>query len=169
MQMDGGTATAERRRENDEEGLEFRAGNYVPHPVGAFRAEFVRFERPTEEELRKNPEWDPGRIRLVFHTEAEMEDGEPFQIAVWTAPSFSPRGRLRPMLVAMGVDVDGLVRDQDKLKAFRLKQYTGGKLMLAIEHEPRKDGQGNRAVIKSFLPLPPKVERKRPKFDDDGE
>lgn len=133
--------------------IEWKAGDYEPHPVGVYTAEFAKWEKDEHEEYGL-------RIRLHFETEPEDEDEDAGHISTWTKPSLHPKGRVRPMLAAMGVDVS-----QIDVKDFRLSDYLGKRLLLAIEHEPRKDGQGIKASIKSFLPLPKK--KKRVAVEDD--
>src|SRR5688500_19324719 len=87
-----------------DEDLDWNGGDFIPHPAGEFRAEFTHASVETKEydgEAKK-------RVRLHFQTEAEMPNGEPFGISVATAPSFHPKGKMRPFLTALGEEVDRL-------------------------------------------------------------
>lgn len=144
MQMDN------ERTEIDVDEMEF-GGDYVPHPEGIYRAEFTHAfgfvgvfkDKDTGKTEQKN------RVRMVFTTEAEMENGEPFGISCSTSPSFHSKGKIRPFLTALGEDVAKL-----DPKTFKLKERYGKKLRLHIIHEPRADGQpGVFSKIAAFLPL----------------
>lgn len=157
------------RTETDpDQDLEWSNGSGIPHPAGEYRAEFTHGsveEREYDGQTKK-------RVRLHFQTEAEMPNGDPFGISVATAPSFHPKGKMRPFLIALGEDVDKL-----KPETFKLKDRYGKKLRLYVTHEPRKDGQGVFANISAFLPLKagktngaaPGAPAARPNFDEDDE
>jgi hypothetical protein len=143
--------TDERPQNQD---AELTWNDFTPHPVGIFRAEFTGFEKP-----EPHPQYGQ-RILLHFTTEEKKENGENFTISVFTSISLGPKARVRPMLAAMGVDVTQL-----NVKTFKLSEYIGRKLVLVIEHEPRADGMGINAVIKSFQPL--RSTKPKPSFEED--
>lgn len=87
-------------------------------------------------------------VELHFILDAMKENGEPHTIRVSTAPSFSSKGRIRPLITAFGDDVDKINPRQ-----FKLSSYFGKKLRLYLVEEPKKDGTGKRTVIQAFLPL----------------
>lgn len=139
---------------NSDEGLEWK--DFTPHPAGIWRAEFRSFKK-----AEPHPQFGQ-RLQLHFVTEAQQENGEPCEISVFTSMSLGPKARVRPMLVAMGVKPEEI-----NIKGFKLSAYLKRQLVLVIEQEPRKDGQGVQSVIKSFQPLSSKpAATQRPNFED---
>lgn len=140
-------------------------GEYQPHPTGIYRAQL-----DSVEVTESAPEYgSKPRLKLTFTTDAEMDTGEPFSISVYSAPGLDPRAKVRPFLIALGENLDECAAKMAQ-REFRLSAYIGRKVTVVVEHEPRKDGQGVRAVVKSFQPIPKKAApRPKPNFDDDDE
>jgi hypothetical protein len=134
---------------------EIQFNTFEQHPAGEFRAVFTdaKGERIDYQD-GKGPQL---RVRLKFQTDSQKENGEYRSIDVVTSPSFSAKGKVRPLLTALGVDVDK-IRTSD----FKLSAYFGRKLRLFITEEPKKDGAGKKSVINAFLPLKPAEPAKQP-------
>lgn len=133
---------------------------YEPHPAGIFRAKLDSVEVvQSAEEYGSKP-----RLRLNFLTEAETKTGEPMSIPCFTAPSLDPRAKVRPLLVAMGIDVNEAAK-KFASREMKISDFVGRSVQIVVEQQPRQDGQGVRSKIVSFQPMPAK--RAKPKFDVD--
>lgn len=154
MKVPGATTTDERL--NDDEGIEF-SGEFEPHEPGVWPATFKKFGR-----TQGSAEYGGGtRLKLYFETEWEQENGQPGEIICFAGPTLSARGKIAPMLTAMGINPKEIDPAQ-----FRLTDYLGRRLQVHIEHE-KKTGEGGAytaAVVKGFVPLPKR--RTRPSFEN---
>lgn len=128
--------------------IPWSTGEYEVHPAGIFRAEFTGYESFFDTKFGS----EKPRLQLQFYTDAETETDEGAQISSWTSPSLTPKCKFPGFLQAIGLDL-AEVRAQIKEKKFSLDPYIGAKLRICVEHEPRGDGQGVSAVIKSFQSL----------------
>ena len=145
-EMEMGTEQREKRDltpTNDDEGVgEWSAGKYELIPADDHEVKFQGFRIEQHEQYGQ-------RLCLIFDTsEIAMDDGSPYRVTTWAGATFSPRGKIRPMLAAMGVDVDSI-----DLNTFKLSAYQGGRLRLNITHEKvqGKDGPYDAARISGFL------------------
>ncbi len=139
-------------------------GEYQPHPPGIFPGQLTEVSViPGAEQYGSKP-----RLCMMFVTSEEMESGEPFSVNVYSAPSLDARASLRGFLLAIGQDL-GTIKAAMTAGTYRTANFIGSKCLLVIEHEPRADGQGIRAKVKSFQPLPAKKPRLKPSFDVDDE
>lgn len=131
----------------DESHIEYRSGNeFELHPAGVYEAEFVGFKDFVDDRYQKL------RLRLHFYTEVERADGEPSRLGCYTAPNLDSRAKLRSFLAALGENLDE-VQAQMAAGTFRLAERVGGRVRVCVEHQARTDGQGDTAVIKSFVQL----------------
>lgn len=135
-------------------------GEYQPHPPGIFPGQLTEVSVIAgAEQYGSKP-----RLCMSFTTSAEMDSGEPFTVNVYSAPSLDARASLRGFLLAIGQDLQG-IKESMAVGTYRTGAFVGSKCLLVIEHEPRADGQGIRAKVKSFQPLPAKKTRAKPNFD----
>lgn len=135
-------------------------GEYQPHPPGIFPAQLDEVTVIAgAEQYGSKP-----RLCMSFVTNESMDNGEPFSINVYSAPSLDARASLRGFLLAIGQDL-AVIKESMAAGTYRTGNFIGSKCLLVIEHEPRADGQGIRAKVKSFQPLKAKAPRVKPNFD----
>lgn len=142
MQMTDDRATQEAF---DVDSIEYNV--FEMPPPGEYRAVFTKaLGVMIDYKKGKGPE---KAIELHFTLDARKENGEPHTIHVATSPSFGSKGRLRPLLTALGEDVNKI-----NPRAFKLSSFFGKKLRLYLVEETKTDGSGGkRTVIQAYLPL----------------
>lgn len=118
---------------------------FEPHPEGQFRAVCVDVvERHGVETAwgRKN------KVRLVWQTEANRDDGKPFLASASFNASLHEQSRLRPFLEAWR----GRKFTRDELNGFDLEALVGVQAVIQITHT-EKDGKTYDNVTAIMRPM----------------
>ncbi len=156
MKMNGQTAEADEQKQKrdltptNEEDVQFSEGEFELFPEDDQEVKFIGFRKETGQYGE--------RLMLLFDSvEHFNEQGEPLRIFKWAGATFSSKGFIRPMLTAMGVDVDGIDRS-----TFRLANYVGGRLRINVVHEKKQGDDGPYTVAKITGYLKSKLGKRQP-------
>jgi hypothetical protein len=123
-------------------------GDFENHPEGQYRAvclDVVDLGMVENKQYGKTQH----KIALVFHSEAKMKDGRPFEVWERFTATLDERGRLRPFLQSWR----GRAFTEAELAGFDLEKLIGVNAYLQIIHN---HSNGKTYANVSTIMLPPK-------------
>lgn len=120
--------------------------NFVPHPEGQVRAVCVDVvDLGMVDTTFQNKSKKKHKCRIVFQTEAKMEDGKPFLLMARYTVSLNEKGWLRPFLESWR----GKSFDPEELKGFDLETLIGVNAVVQVVH--KKEGEKTYANISAIM------------------
>ena len=130
-------------------------GDFKPHPQGQYRAVCMDV---VDLGMVENKKWSKTQHKaaLVFHTEAVMDDGKPWEIWERFTVTLSDQGHLRPFLESWR----GKAFTPEELKGFDLEKLIGVNALIQVVHSA-KDSK-TYANIRGIMLLPRGVEKMAP-------
>lgn len=160
----GGAATQNRNNGDadyqviPESELEWRAPSSEPHPTGLHRLALIKVEPFFDQDTGEK------KAKMIFHSDEELENGDPWPVSCKTKASFHPRSNAGKFLAARGEDLKSLSPNGFKLSDYEKGKSKFGYVMGNVIHEPLQDGSGVYARIESFAPMPKKRKRDEEAF-----
>lgn len=131
---------------------EFTMPVYWTHPEGIYEASLVDFESEVGE-------YGP-KVRWVFETGVEREDGKPPRLYHRTGTSFGKKSNLVAMLSSLGLD---LPSNPAEAAAFSPNDLVGLRCRIQVQHSLKNDASGDVwANIVRFAPLKGQAAATRP-------